>query len=1016
MNHVFIFVRDLFVHFLAHLWAVRRPNCLNKIVILCIVILVTSQCAIAQEQANHIIHGKVISNNETKPIPNAVVRILGNPITIDAHEDGRFSISVSNNTGILIASAEGYQSEEVRFNTVSSDSIIIPLNRISNNLDDVQVIGYGRVSKRLNTGSVVSIKSEDIEKQPVSNPIAALAGRVPGMTVTQENGSPGGSFHIQIRGQNSLTQGNQPLILIDGIPYQNQSISGVMSLANNGQSPMSNISPSDIASIEVLKDADATAIYGSRGANGVVLITTKQGKAGSTNVEISAQTGIGRINNKLDLLNTATYVAMRREAFANDNREITTVTAPDLTLWDTTRTTDWQEYLFGKTANFTNINTSISGGSTYTQFMISANYNKTGAVFPGNYADQRGTLTANINHQSADGRFKVLLNSMYGLNQNELPSSGMSQAIFLPPNNPSLLDNNGNLVWEENGGAFSNPLFYLKRNAHERLNRYIANINLSYEFSQNLKLRLTAGYSTLASDQMETNPVAAQNPNSSNLVSSADFANTKTTNWIMEPQLEYSKSFEKSNLSLLLGSTLQNENKNFTMIEASGFANDALIEAAQYATNVIADTYKSEYRYQAAFGRLNYNYDNKYIANLTGRIDGSSRFGPGRRVSNFGAVGLGYIFSEEQYLKDQLSWLSYGKLRGSYGVTGNDQIGDYQYLDNSQAVNNPYQNQIGYIPSRLYNEDYSWETNNKLEAAIELGFIENKLLLSANWFQNRSSSQLINYRLPDQTGFSSILRNFNALVENTGWELLASSRLVERQKFRWDLSANISISRNRLHEFPNLENSTYANTLVIGKPLNIIKALNYTGIDHETGLYTFDGVSRPLDQTVVVDLTPNYYGGISNDIHYGEWNISFLIQFAKQELKNHYATLMGRTPGTMFNIMTELYDARWMNGIDEATIQRLTSTTGLANTANSNFANYSDASYGDASFIRFKNIHISYNLPKQFVERVKLRQIKLFLQGQNLFTLTRYRGLDPETGAISLPPLQTTTFGFTLSF
>lgn len=965
--------------------------------------------------AQNTVNGKVQSASDSIPLIGATLQFLGTSLNTKTDQDGNFSIAVAQRTGTLMVSYLGFQTKEIPYDLSKKSSYVINLEADANSLDEVQVIGYGSVSKRFNTGSVVSVSAQEIERQPISNPLAALAGRVPGMTVVQDNGNPGAKFNIQIRGQNSISQGSEPLFIIDGVPFPNNSIGPTTTFSNGGQSPFANINPLDIESIEVLKDADATAIYGSRGANGVVLITTKKGKTGTTKVDALFNQSIAQVPKKLDLLNTQQYLAMRREAFSNDGIEPTAINAPDLVLWDTTRYTDWQDYLIGGTAHNTNANVSLSGGNEGTQFMASANYNRQGSVYPGSYSENRGSAYLNVNHVSANKKFKALISTSYSTDKNELPGGELTTSIMLPPNNPPLFDEQGNLNWSENGGTFSNPLSYLKRKTNAITDNFLANLNLQYELFKGFDIRVTGGYNQIQLNRTTTAPIAAQDPNNSNVASMAIFSNSASKSFIIEPQLEYNRDIGKGKFNALLGTTLQNDNRNLSSIDATGFPNDALIEAAAFATNVTAQTSKVEYRYQAVFGRINYNYNGRYLINITGRRDGSSRFGPDKRISNFGALGGAWIFSEELKSNSAFNWLNFGKIRSSYGITGNDQIGDYQYLDDYGAVRYPYQGATGYIPSRLYNPDYTWERNKKLEVAVELGFMDNIVQLTANWFRNRSNDQLVNYKLPDQTGFSSILRNFDALVQNTGWEWMLSSNPIKKNNFSWNTSLNLTLSRNKLLEFPGLEASSYANTLVIGQPLSIVKYLQWLGVDPETGLHTFEDTSRPAGQTVIADFTPKYYGGFSNSIHFKNWDVSFLFQFAKQKGVNYLTNFVNSSPGTRSNQSIEVLD-RWTKIGDITDFQRY-STTGDPITAFSNYALYSNAHMVDASFVRLKNLFLSYTLSSHILQKLRLQKISVFYQGQNIWTITGYRGLDPETNEtpFSLPPLSVSSFGIQIT-
>lgn len=924
--------------------------------------------------------------------------------------DGRFAIKDAHPNDLLVATYTGYATKELAIRDTQHIRVILPI--AENKLDEMVVIAYGITTQRINTGTVTKVKADDIEKQPVSNPLAALQGRVAGMVITQNNGNPGGIFNVQIRGNNSISQGSDPLFLINGVPFSNTYVGAqdiTLFSANGGQSPFANINPSDIESIEILKDADATAIYGSRGANGVVLITTKKGHAGRTKVDANIYTGIGHVNHRIKLLNTPQYLQMRREAYANDGLTLGGIAARDLLLWDTTRYTDWQKEFIGNTSHITNANMAISGGNEHTQFIIGANYNHQTTVYPTNLADNRGGGYLNISHRSQDNKLAVLVNTSYTNDRNELPTLDLTNYITLLPNNPALHDSLGRLKFSDKGGAYINPLAFLVSKNKTVTDNLISSANIKYTVLPGLDLKVNGGFNFMHLNQLYTNPTKAQDP-SAFPIATATFGNSTLTSWIIEPQATYSRSIHESKIDLLLGSTFQKSFTNQSRIVAAGFPNDDLITAAAYAASSFSYTNTVDYRYQAFFGRATYQLKKKYLANLTARRDGSSRFGPGKRYSNFGALGLGWIFSEEPFIKYNLPFLDYGKLRGSYGITGNDQIGDYQYLDDYVNSINSYQGEPGYIPSRLFNSDYAWERNKKIEGAIELGLFDSRILLTVNYYRNRSNNQLINYRLPSQTGFEQILKNFDATVQNTGWEFELTTSNIKRHPVKWNTSLNITIPKNKLVAFPGLENSTYANSLVIGQPLGIVKTLDFKGVDPTTGLYQFNGTNIPDDMVKINNLSPRLYGGIINNISYKNFDLSCLFQLV---VKNGYNYNIINPPGSRYNQPVEVLN-RWRQKGDVTNVQRYT-VTGDAFIAYINYLNYSNGPITDASYVRLKNAYLSYTIPDKKLKRT----LKIYLQGQNLLTFTKYKGLDPETntvvGSNALPTLRIWTAGLQAS-
>jgi hypothetical protein len=422
---------------------------------------------------------------------------------------------------------------------------------------------------------------------------------------------------------------------------------------------------------------------------------------------------------------------------------------------------------------------------------------------------------------------------------------------------------------------------------------------------------------------------------------------------------------------------------------------------------------ETQYKYQAIFARVNYNWQQRYIVNLTARRDGSSRFGPGNQFANFSAIGAAWLFSNENFLKNT-SWFSFGKIRMSYGTTGNDQIGDYQFLNTYTTSGVSYNGTVGLQPSRLFNPDFGWEINKKLEFAIEVGFFNDRIFTTASWYQNRSSNQLVGIPLPGTTGFSTLQANLDATVENKGLEFTLRTINFNQTAFKWSTNFNLSFAKNKLLHFPNLESSSYNQQYRIGKPLNIALLYLYKGINPQSGVYEFEDVNQdgiisfPEDKQSIADLNPKYYGGIQNQLSYKRWNFDFLFQFVKQ--KNR--TFPMGPAGMMSNQQDRIADS-WTQPGDKAPYQINTTGYNYDALMADYYYSESNASITDASFIRLKNVSLSYELPLN----LKQTNCKIMLQGHNLLTFTKYKDGDPEfTSYGFLPPLKIITAGVQLTF
>lgn len=949
------------------------------------------------------------------PLPGVSVTVKNTRITTTTDQYGAYTISVSPGD-TLIFTYPGYDTVEITY----TDQLVIDVELYEAIILEEAVInaGYYNVKDKERTGSISKITSKEIENQPVTNVLAAMQGRMAGVEITQETGVPGGGFDIKIRGQNSLrSDGNSPLYVIDGVPYSSETIGSYLTsstLFPTLSSPLNSINPDAIESIEVLKDADATAIYGSRGANGVVLITTKKGKAGKTNLMLNTSTGVGWVTRLMDLMDTQQYLAMRAKAFENDGFSEYPANAYDINgTWDQNRYTDWQKELIGGTAQFYSLQGTVSGGSEQTQFLVGGNYKSQTTVFPGDFIYKKGGVNLNLNHKSLDNRFSLIFSGNYNIQNNNQPSTDLtSVSRRLVPNAPALYDENGDLNWENN--TWTNPLADLKGKFTSQTNDLTANAMLSYQLFPFLDIKTSIGYTDTRNREDRIAPSTIFNPSfglgpeySSLFINRVD-----RSSWIAEPQISYQTDLGQGELNILLGTTFQQQNSNYLTEYGIGFTSNALIyDLASASTKLIDRSNEFVYKYQAIFGRINYNWKQRYIINLTGRRDGSSRFGPGNQFAYFGAVGAAWVFSNESFLENN-SIVSFGKLRGSYGTSGNDQIGDYQFLD-TYSNGGTYQGVIGLAPSRLFNPNFKWETNKKFEASLEIGFLKDRIFLTGSFYRNLSSNQLVGIPLPGTTGFITMQANLDATVENTGYEFTLRTLNIKSGSFRWISNINLTIPRNKLLKFPGLENSTYKDQYRIGEPLNIQLLYHYIGIDPETGIYQFEDVNGdgqitfPEDSQTIVDRTPKFYGGFHNQINYKRWSLDFHFQFTKQKSQ----ALIG-IGGTMANQYVDLINS-WEYPGNNAQYQILTTGSNQeAVVAQSLYAN-SDASIVDASFIRLKNISISYKLP---LDSTKI-QCQLYMQAQNLFTITSYKFGDPEFSQTGfLPPLKVITTGIQLTF
>lgn len=975
--------------------------------------------SVAWGQQAITVQGKIYDNLSSLPGVNVTVK--GTTVQTFSNYDGSYTIKTSTKD-TLVFSMMGYAKREIAIQ--GRNTINVVMTEETTSLQEVKInAGYYSVKEKERTGSIAKISSKDIEKQPVANILASMQGRMAGVNVVQETGIAGGGFTINIRGVNSLREGaNAPLYIIDGVPYSSDAISDRQTSTatpGNGNS-LSSINPADIESLEILKDADATAIYGSRGANGVVLITTKKGKSGKVSFALNATHSSGSVTKMMDVMNTEQYLVMRRQAFINDGYTSYPANAYDVNgTWDPNRYTDWQKKLIGGTSEVMSLQASVSGGSQQTKYLFSGNYRTESSVFPGNFLYKRGGARLSFDHASDNKKFRINFSGSYTGQHNDLPwTDFVTLARQLAPNAPALYDAQGNLNWENS--TWDNPLANLESKSIAQTTDFIANTLLSYQLTNNLEFKSSLGFTDLHNEDSRSIPSTMYNP-AYNLGSqySAIYVNTLgRKSWIIEPQINWKKEFKKSKLEVLAGATYQNQQSNKLVVLGSGFASNSLLYDLASASMIqVLNNEELQYKYQAFFGRVNYAWANKYIVNLTGRRDGSSRFAPGNQFATFGAIGAAWLFHNEPFISKNANYLSFGKLRASYGTTGNDQIGDYQFLNTYMSSGNQYGGSNGLQPARLYNDNFGWETNKKFEAALELGFLNDRIFLTTAWYRNRSSNQLVGLPLPGTTGFTTIQANLEATVQNTGLEATLRLQNIKNKQFSWTTNFNITKAGNKLVSFPGLEYSGYRNDYVVGQPTTIKKVFHFLGVNPQTGLYEFEDVNEDgvityeKDRQTVKDFNPKYYGGLQNQFTYKKLQLDFLLQFVKQE--NFNFTNTQQFAGLFMN-QPVAYTNSWQQSGDTTPYQMFTTGANGQAMQASEYFGLSDAAVSDASYIRLKNIALSYDFPRMEAIGVGCR---LSLQAQNLLTFTSYQGADPEfTQGGTLPPLRVVSLGFQFTF
>jgi TonB-linked SusC/RagA family outer membrane protein len=975
------------------------------------------------------IGGTIYEESTNRMLEGVTVSVAGSGKTTMTDARGNFSLKNVKSNDVLILTSIGYTKQTVPVN--GQPLFYVSMKPAVTVLDQAIVQAYGTTTRRLATGNIGKVSGTEIAKQPVLNPLLALQGRVPGLVVTQTTGFASSPVNVRIRGINNLKKMTNPLYVIDKIPVNEDGNPLSNAYTTNGMSPLFFLNPNDIESIEVLKDADATAIYGSRGANGVILITTKKGKAGPTQFTASISQGITRVTRYWDMLDNEQYLQVRREALANDGISPSAANAPDLVLWDPKRNINWQKELWGRAGKVTSITAGFSGGDQQNTFRLSAGYNRNTDITAISGSTQRATLALALNHKSLNQKLSFTFSANYGYSFVDV-ISGTGNAR-LAPNAPPIFDKYGAPNWAEwnaDGLLDIYPFSNLFTRNPQKSNSLSASASIGYVLMKGLTINVGVGHNLNIDNNSNIQPKSSQNPFKA-ITRVASFNTARGTGFSVDPGISYNTIFGKHNLGVLFGGTLNTSSASSSIQTGVGYSDDYLMNSINNATTTNSQDSYTQYKYAGLYARLSYNYDGKYVVNLNARRDGSSRFAPGRQYGNFGAIGVAWIASEEPWLKKLLpEAMSFVKFRGSYGLTGSDGVGDYQYLSLWTSVISYnrlplYDDEQVYAPYNPPNQVYQWQTDKKLEAAIELGFLQDsRLVLSVSHYRNRASNQIIDYPLGYYTGFSKVITNMPANIENSGWEFGVNGRLISTQKLNWSASFNIGINKNKLLSYPGLDKSPYANLYIIGKPLSADFKLHYTGISPLTGEYTFedydgDGLSYAGsakgggDTYVAVDRAPKFSGGFGTTVSYGTLSVSLFFNYTKQLGENLYSRLAMQSAELNNNQPKEIFNNRWQKPGD---IARYPALTTRFKQSNANFSQ-SDGIFTDGSYLRLNNVNISWSLPQRWLSRVKLKNCALTFSTQNLFVITRYKGMDPELQNFGgMPPTKVINTGLSFTF
>lgn len=955
-----------------------------------------------------------VRDNNGIPVKNIFVGVRQSFKGTRTDESGLFRLKDVKPDARLATRSMLYINEEV---IAKEDTINIQVDPYIANLDQITVVGY---PKRTLTGNISQIKEEDITAQPVSNPLFALQGRIPGLYINAISGLAGSSLTIRLRGRNSIECSTDPLIIYDGMPFfSGQSNSDVANTLRNDAGLGANVAAStlnlinvhDIASMSVLKDADATAIYGTRGANGVIVITSKTPREDRKGITVSAYSGIAEAGHLVKYLNTQQYLSMRHEGLRNDRRSADSSRDYDLKVWDTTRYTNWQKTLIGGTGHVTNANMEVVGAGQTSSYRLSGLYRRENTIYPTkDFYYTKGALRFQYNYSSLNKKLNAAVSGNYVADRNMLPSYDITAFSTLPPNTPEpYVKDTINLA----GGNFDNPYGYMLRTYKAGSHNVRTNGTFSYQATPDISVISTLGYGSFTIHETQVNPSRSYG---GQIPGSSKFADTKFSNLIAELQGLWKKKIGKEQFNVLIGTTFQKDGKTANTYSASGYTDDTQLENRKAAKEVdTANQPLQNYRYISFYAHVGYKHNDKYLLNITINRDGSTRLSPMRKYGNFGTIAAGWIFSRESWLI-QNPILSFGKLRGSLGITGNDRWTPGE----SKDAFIPFSLTAGNVYSILPYEHYTWEKVRKAEVGLDLGFFNDQLLVNFSLYNNRSTNQLLSSKLPFN-GDKKNPVNYAAIVENKGMEVEIISNNIRSDKFTWTTNFNISFPRTVLKAFPSLETTSYNNYYAVGLPLDMFKGLHVLRVDPKEGIFLFadkknNGVTLD-DKAYGKGIGATLYGGIQNNIRWKGLEIEFLLRFVRQNNYSYEYANSNVAPGAIRNQPITVL-GRWQHPGDVTRIQQFTSTIFTLEGTAFRYLIESDQRIADASYIRMQSLSVAYHLPEAWMQRIRIKSSKLFVQGQNLFTITRYPGLDPETAASSeiYPTTRMLTAGLQIAF
>jgi TonB-dependent starch-binding outer membrane protein SusC len=963
-----------------------------------------------------------ITGEENEPLPGVNIIVKGTSMGTTSDANGRYSIEVPGENAVLVFSFIGYQTQEV---TVGSQTEInITMMADVTSLSEVVVVGYGEVKKSDLTGSVASVKGEDINAFPTTNIMQSLAGRATGVQITQNSGEPGGALSVRIRGTNSIQGSNDPLYVVDGFPY-----TGNPTLLNNA----------DIESIEILKDASATAIYGSRGANGVVIITTKRGKSGKTTVDYDGYMGWQTVRKKIEMMNAREYALFYNEQSANDGL------APHFTQTEIDsfgKGTDWQDLVL-RTAPIQNHSISVNGGTEKTKFSISgSNFNQGGIITNSDYI--RNSIRANVSTDISQ-KFRLDLNTiMSRVDQDRQSSFGGNRGGSLisamisgyPTQTPYAPDGtytNLSTAYAWGSNVITNPLNYIEQTTnHTRSNKVLTNGALTFKPIEGLAIKISGGVEN-TDDRIDT----YQTKKFVNSQGAAGIYTSQGTSLLNENTISYIKDVGAHSISAVAGFTYQNFRGTTLGATGNGFVSDVQesFDIGAAATQGVPSSSYTDWTLLSYLGRINYSFRDKYLATVSFRADGSSRYTEGQKWGQFPSASVAWRLSEEDFIKN-ISFISDLKIRVGYGETGSTAIGPYFTLNQLVSGKVVFGDALTtyYAPGSRLAGPLKWETTAQADIGLNIGFLENRFALEFDYYVKNTRDLLNTVPLPSSLGYTTTIQNVGK-VQNKGIEIAASAVVLEGA-FRWNVSGNISMNRNKVVKLYDGNDvlgdrvdisviNDNINILREGAPIGSFFGYIEQGYDAAGKIvyqdFNENGTRDIGDKRIIGNPHPDFIYGFNSTMGFKNFELNVFIQGSQgNDIFNVSAINQTLDYGQALNMPREVYTNHWTPETPNAKYPVISRTTGTQ---------VSDRWVEDGSYLRFKNIQLSYNIPVSGLKLNWLSRAQLYVSAQNLITLTNYSWYDPEISSYgssnsirlgidhySYPSAKTVTAGVRLGF